>query len=101
VFDEDPTVKVLKGRWGPYVVVGKQNVRLPKGTDAAALTLDECLQLAQQQAPAPKAKKGAASKKSTEDGTGKKTAAKKTAVKKVAKKTAAKKTAVKKSVKKG
>lgn len=85
-FPEDPTVKILKGRWGPYIVVGKQNVRIPKGTDAAALTLEECLQLASQQAPV--AKKAAA----------KKPAAKKTAVTKTAvKKTAAKKTTAKKA----
>jgi len=101
VFEEDPTVKVLKGRWGPYVVVGKQNVRLPKGTDASALTLDDCLQLAQQQAPPPKTKKGAASKKSADDGAAEtKTAVKKTAVKKAAKKTVARKTAAKRSTKK-
>lgn len=45
-FPEDPEVKILKGRWGPYIAVGKQNVRIPKGTDAATLTLDECRGLA-------------------------------------------------------
>jgi DNA topoisomerase-1 len=90
-FPEDDNVKILKGRWGPFIKVGKQNVRIPKDTDAAALTLDECLQLALQQAPQKPAK--AAAKKST---AAKKPAAKKTA----AKKTAVKKTAAKQSTKK-
>lgn len=92
-FPEDPTVKILKGRWGPYIVVGKQNVRIPKGTDAAALTLEECLQLAAQQAPAPK--KSAAKKTTEQAPAAKKAAAKKTPAKKAAKKTTAKKAAKK------
>ncbi|MBU3741339.1 MAG: type I DNA topoisomerase [Candidatus Kapabacteria bacterium] len=93
-FAQDPTVKILKGRWGPFIVVGKQNVRIPKGTEAETLTLEECLQLAAQQAPAP-AKK--ASKKAT-TATSEKPAAKKPAAKKpAAKKPAAKKSAAKKS----
>ncbi|MDZ4745162.1 MAG: type I DNA topoisomerase [bacterium] len=61
-FDEDPTVKIIKGRWGPFISYGKQNVRIPKGTEAATLTLEECLQLAAQQAPVKKSRK-----KATED----------------------------------
>jgi DNA topoisomerase-1 len=105
-FEEDPSVKVLKGRWGPYIVVGKQNVRIPKDTNAEALTLEDCLQLAAQQAPAKPAKKGAAAKKAA---AGDATPAAKKAVKKAAKKpakkaakkttTAVKKTAAKKSTK--
>ena len=93
-FDEDPTVKILKGRWGPYIAVGKQNVRIPKGTDAEALTLADCLEFAAQQAP----KKPTAADKAAAKKTGaKKTAVKKTAVKKTAvKKKAVKKTATKK-----
>jgi DNA topoisomerase-1 len=91
-FPEDENVKILKGRWGPFIKVGKQNVRIPKDTDAASLSLDECLQLALQQAPQKPTK--AAAKKTTATKTAvKKPAAKKTA----AKKTAVKKTAVKKS----
>lgn len=98
-FPEDDNVKILKGRWGPFIKVGKQNVRIPKDTDAASLTLEECLQLALQQAPQNPVKAAAA-----ENTTAKKTAVKKTAVKKTAvKKTAAKKVAkkvVKKATKK-
>lgn len=94
-FDEDPTVKIIKGRWGPFISVGKQNVRIPKGTDATTLTLEDCLQLAAQQAPVKPSRK-----KTAEDGTpvAKKTAAKKPAKKAAAKKKpAAKKTTAKKA----
>ena len=45
-FPEDPEVQVLNGRWGPYIVAGKKNVKIPKGKEAASLTLEECLKLA-------------------------------------------------------
>lgn len=45
VFPENDKVKVLNGRYGPYIQMGKRNVKIPKGTDAATLTLDDCLKL--------------------------------------------------------
>ncbi|MCO4293776.1 type I DNA topoisomerase [Solitalea sp. MAHUQ-68] len=54
-FDEDETVKVLNGRWGPYIAFGKQNVKIPKGTDPASLTFEQCKQLAEQDTQAEKA----------------------------------------------
>jgi DNA topoisomerase-1 len=48
VFDENPEVKILNGRWGPYIAVGKQNVKIPKGKDPKSLTLAECLELSAQ-----------------------------------------------------
>jgi len=35
-------IKVLNGRYGPYMVKDKQNYRLPRGTDAEKLTKDDC-----------------------------------------------------------
>ncbi len=46
-YPENPMVKVLNGRYGPYIAVGKRNIKIPKGTDAATLTLEECLKLAE------------------------------------------------------
>jgi DNA topoisomerase-1 len=39
-------VQVLNGRWGPYLVIEKNNYKIPKGTDAASLTLQDCLDIA-------------------------------------------------------
>ena len=38
----------LNGRYGPYIVAGKKNVKIPKGKDPASLTLEECLKLAEE-----------------------------------------------------
>ncbi len=45
-FDEDATVKVLNGRFGPYIEFGKSNVKIPKGKDPKSLTFEECKELA-------------------------------------------------------
>ena len=44
-FDEDPDLKVMNGRYGPYIVYKKQNVKIPKGKDAESLTLEECREI--------------------------------------------------------
>lgn len=38
-------IQVLNGRFGPYLKEGKNNYRLPKGTDPAALTLEACREI--------------------------------------------------------
>ncbi|MEQ8572866.1 type I DNA topoisomerase [Fulvivirga sp.] len=59
VFDENPDIQVLNGRFGPYIRAGKKNVKIPKDKDPASLTLEECLELAEK---APE-KKGRYAKK--------------------------------------
>ena len=44
-FDEEPDLKVMNGRYGPYIVYKKQNVKIPKGKDAESLTLEECREI--------------------------------------------------------
>ena len=92
-------IRVVKGRFGPYVGQGKLRARVPKGTDAEALTLEECQALLEaEKQKKPAAKKGAAKKSSAKKGAAKKAAAKKSATKKsAAKKTSAKKASAKKS----
>src|SRR5690606_733072 len=46
-FDENPDIKVLNGRFGPYIKAGKKNVKIPKDKVPAELTLEECLALAE------------------------------------------------------
>ena len=38
-------IKLLNGRYGPYLVKDKQNYRLPKGTDAEKLTKEDCISI--------------------------------------------------------
>jgi len=57
-FGGNAEVKILKGRWGPFLAIGKENYKLPKGTEYANLGLDECLAIAAAQAPSTPAKKG-------------------------------------------
>jgi len=42
---KDDGIQVLNGRYGPYITNGEKNARIPKGTDAATLTLDDCKEL--------------------------------------------------------
>ncbi|MBX3042426.1 MAG: type I DNA topoisomerase [Candidatus Kapabacteria bacterium] len=44
-FPLNDNIKVKKGRFGPYVTDGKTNAKIPKGTEPASLTLEECLAL--------------------------------------------------------
>ncbi|MEQ9441055.1 MAG: type I DNA topoisomerase [Cyclobacteriaceae bacterium] len=57
VFDSDPEVQVLNGRYGPYIKVGKKNVKIPKDKKPEDLTLEECMELAEK-APEKKARGG-------------------------------------------
>ncbi len=55
-FDNDPDLMVLNGRYGPYISYQKSNFRIPKNTDPAALSYEECKDLIEK-APKPKKKK--------------------------------------------
>lgn len=92
VFSENPDMKILKGRWGPYLVSGKKNIRIPKDKDPMKLTYEECVKL---DADTPETGRGRFGKKAPAGG-----APAKTAAKTAAKKTAAKKTAAVKATRK-
>ena len=57
VFDEEPELRVLNGRWGPYISYKKKNYKIPKTVDAATLTLEDCLKIIKD-SPEPKARRG-------------------------------------------
>ncbi|MBK9249485.1 MAG: DNA topoisomerase I, partial [Ignavibacteria bacterium] len=59
-FPENTEVKVLNGKYGPYIVVGKQNVKIPKDKVPADLTLEDCLKLAGADVPTKGAGKAVA-----------------------------------------
>lgn len=67
-FDPSPTtgepIKLLDGRFGPYVTDGETNASLPKGSDPAALTFEAAVQLLAERAAAGGGKKKKGSKKS-------------------------------------
>jgi len=99
VFPESPVtgepIKLLDGRYGPYVTDGTTNASLPKEADPAEWTFEKAVDLLAERAargPSRRKKKKAAKKKTTKKKTTKKKAAKKkTAKKKTTKKKAAKK----------
>ncbi|PLX03710.1 MAG: DNA topoisomerase I, partial [Marinilabiliales bacterium] len=44
-FEEEPELRVLQGRYGPYISYKKKNYRIPKSKNPEELTLDECKEL--------------------------------------------------------
>ena len=44
-FTEDPSLQLLNGRYGIYLCKNKVNYKLPKGTDPATLTYEDCLKI--------------------------------------------------------
>lgn len=110
-FTENPDLKVLNGRWGPFIALGKKFFKIPKTTEASRLDFAGVVQLiggmdAYEQAIAsnarmaaskkPGGKKAPAKKEKAEKKPAKKAAVKKSAAKKAPAKKAAKKTAKKK-----
>jgi DNA topoisomerase-1 len=47
LFDTNPDIQILNGRFGAYIKAGKKNVKIPKGKAPEELTLEECLVLAE------------------------------------------------------
>ena len=77
-------LRVLRGRWGPYLTDGEKNARLPKDRDPETITLDEARELIAK-APPPKRRWGRPMNKKA----AKKAATKKKVTKKTATKSAA------------
>ena len=62
-YKEDEDVQVLKGRWGAFLKIKKQNYKLPKGTEAETLTLEDCYKIAKDPKNASKKRGGFKKKK--------------------------------------
>ena len=82
--DSEVEIKVMKGRYGPYVTDGTTNVSLPKDKKPEEITLEESLGLIKAREGAPKRNP----KKKTAKKTAKKSTAKKATKKATAKATA-------------
>jgi DNA topoisomerase-1 len=93
-FTANPDVKIIDGRYGPYIAASKSNYRIPKDRKPEDLTLEDCLEIIDN-APAPSS--GSRYSKNTK--AVKKPAAAKKQVKATAKKDT-KATTAKKTVKK-
>ncbi len=55
-FDENPDVRIENGRWGPFIRFGKQNIKIPKGTEVQTITYADVLKLAEEDDKKPKKK---------------------------------------------
>lgn len=90
-------IRIIKGRFGPYITDGTRKAPIPRTKDAERLSVFECeayLAEAELAKPAKKgAKKKTSAKKATGDAAPKKATARKAAARKPAAKKAAKKTA--------
>jgi DNA topoisomerase-1 len=53
-FEQEPKLQVLNGRFGPYISYNKENYKIPKGTDPAALSYEDCMKIIEE---APEKKK--------------------------------------------
>ena len=57
-FSEDPDIRVLEGRWGPYISYKKANYKIKKGTDIDTITVADCKLIIETEGAKPKAKAG-------------------------------------------
>jgi len=48
IFEEDAELKVLNGRWGPYISYKKKNFKIPKGTNPETLNYANCMDIISQ-----------------------------------------------------
>ncbi len=47
-FPENEAIKVLNGMYGPYIQIGKRNVKIPKDMKPEDLTLEDCIRLGEE-----------------------------------------------------
>ena len=57
VFEEDETVRIIEGRWGPFIKAGKVNARIPKDEDAMSIDWARAQELIEEAAKRPKGRK--------------------------------------------
>jgi DNA topoisomerase-1 len=54
---KDADIQVINGRYGPYIKHAGGNYKIPKGTDASKLTLEECQSIINNSEPSKKRNK--------------------------------------------
>ncbi len=50
-FTGDELIKILNGRYGPYISYNRRNYKIPKGSDPAGLTLEDCRKIIKETEP--------------------------------------------------
>lgn len=58
IFEEDDTVRILEGRFGPYIKAGKKNVTIPKTEDPLTIDWERAQVLIEEHAKKPPRSKG-------------------------------------------
>jgi len=53
-YKDDNSVKVLRGKYGPYLSIKKKNFKIPKEINPEELTLKDCLKIAEDPKNVPK-----------------------------------------------
>ena len=53
-YPEDANLKVMNGRYGPYITNGTDNFKIPKDVVANKLSYEECVKIIQETAPTTK-----------------------------------------------
>ena len=61
-FKENPEAQVLKGRWGAYLKVGRDNFKLPKGSEVENITYADVISIIESAKPKSGSKKAASKK---------------------------------------
>ena len=56
-FSNDPDIRILEGRWGPYISFKKGNYKIKKGTEIDSLTVDDCKLIIETEGSKPKTNK--------------------------------------------
>lgn len=56
VFEENADARIENGRWGPFIRFGKQNIKIPKGTEVNAITYEDVVKWAEEDEKKPKKK---------------------------------------------
>ena len=54
---KDSGIQVIAGNYGPYIKFSGNNYRIPKGTDAAAMTEDDCRKIIEEGAPTSRSRR--------------------------------------------
>ncbi len=62
-FEGNDQMAILKGRWGPYITYKGKNYKIPKDTDPAGLTAEQCLSIIKNSDKKPAKKKTAVRKR--------------------------------------